>query len=247
VHNEFEKQTENPEDEPLVDEVIDLETFAKDGKKPPRAKGYRFKINDAVFVWQSPFIKGREVLNLAALTPPDNFTLRVKRSGQKPAKVELDELVDLRTPGMEKFRAIRKEQTEGEYAGRRDAQLSIEDELFLDSYGLAYDVIIDGSTWIIIRDYPLPVGYSAERVSLAIRIEHGYPMTALDMMYVYPPINRTNGSTIPQVETMQSIEGKQYQRWSRHRTGSNPWIPHQDSIETHIYLIEEWIARELLR
>ena len=127
MHNDAERLGDNPDDEPIVEDIIDLENFAKEGKKPPRARGYRFKINDAVFTWQSPFITGREVLTLAALTPPENFTLRVKLAGQKPAKVELDERVDLRTPGTEKFRAIRKEQTEGEYAGRRDAQLSADD------------------------------------------------------------------------------------------------------------------------
>ncbi len=56
---------------------------------------------------------GREVLELAGLRPPKDYTLRVKVAGQKPEKVGLDEKVDLRKPGIEKFKALPRDQTEG--------------------------------------------------------------------------------------------------------------------------------------
>jgi len=37
----------------------------------------------------------------------------VKIAGQRPQKVELDEQVDLRHPGVEKFKALPRDQTEG--------------------------------------------------------------------------------------------------------------------------------------
>lgn len=189
---------------------------------------------------------GVEVLTLAGLTPPENVTLRLKLAGQKPEKIGLDEKVDLRKPGIEKFRAIRKEQNDGE-AGRRDAPLLDTDDAFLKSYGLAFDVVQDGSTWVILRDFPLPAAFSERSVSVAIRMEQGYPFTGLDMMYVFPVVRRVDGKAIPQTDVVQAIEGKAYQRWSRHRTQSNPWVPNQDSLETHVYLIEEWFARETTR
>ncbi len=43
--------------EDILDEIIELEAYAKDGKRPPLAKGYRFKINDKPFVWTSLILR----------------------------------------------------------------------------------------------------------------------------------------------------------------------------------------------
>ncbi|TBA52727.1 multiubiquitin domain-containing protein [Rhizobium ruizarguesonis] len=233
--------------EDILDEIIELEAYAKDGKRPPLAKGYRFKINDKSFVWDKPHITGREVLVLAGLTPPGNYTLRVKLAGHKPQKVTLDEKIDLRHPGTEKFRAIRKEQTDGEVQGRRDAPLLDADMAFLEAYGHPFDIVKDGSTWVILHDFPVPPCFNHHSVSLAIRIEQGYPMTQLDMLYVFPKLSRTDGRAIPQTQVEQPIEGRIFQRWSRHRSGSNIWVPGVDCLETHVILVEEIFEQEASR
>src|SRR5262245_40642321 len=51
--------------------------------------------NGELIVVEKPVVIGREVLTLAGLLPAENYTLRVKLSGEKPRKVELDETVDL--------------------------------------------------------------------------------------------------------------------------------------------------------
>jgi hypothetical protein len=56
---------------------------------------------------------GRAILTLAGLLPAENYTLRIKLAGEKPQKVGLDEHVDLRRPGVEKFKALPRDQTEG--------------------------------------------------------------------------------------------------------------------------------------
>lgn len=99
--------------EEFVDEIVDLETYARSGKPPPRARGYRVRINGEGYVFDEPEPTGREVLAKAGLTPPENYTLRVKMAGEKPRKIELDERVDLRRPGVEKFKALPRDQTEG--------------------------------------------------------------------------------------------------------------------------------------
>ena len=233
------------EAEELVDEVIDLEQCAKEGRKPPRAKGYRFKVNDDLFVWHQPTITGEEVLTLAGLLPPKDYRLRLKVSGGKPEPISLDTGVDLRRPGVEKFRAIRDGQSEGEAQGRRDAPALDQDEMFLNGYGLRWEIIVDGSIWVLLHNFPLPAGYNVTHVTLAIRIEGGYPFAPLDMMYVHPHIARADGRPIAQANVVQAIDGKDFQRWSRHRTGDNPWVAGQDSLETHIYLVEEFFVAEL--
>lgn len=233
--------------EALLDEIIDLEIHAREGKRARRARGYRFKVNDVPYVWHAPSITGREVLTLAGLTPPDKYSLRLKVLGHKPHKVELDELVDLRRPGVEKFRAIRCDQHEGEYQGRRDAPVLDQDRVFLDSYGLPWEIIRDRSLWVVLHNYSLPAGYTASHCSVAIRIEEGYPYAALDMMYVFPALRRVDGRPILQTQCIQPIAGKSYQRWSRHRQSDDPWMPGQDSLETHVYMIEGWFTREFRR
>lgn len=99
--------------EEILDAIVDLEEYAREGKRPPLSRGYRIRVNGELIVVEKPLVTGREVLTLAGLLPAENYTLRVKLSGEKPRKVELDETVDLRHPGVEKFKALPRDQTEG--------------------------------------------------------------------------------------------------------------------------------------
>ena len=100
-------------EEEILDEIADLEEYARRGKRPPRARGYRIRVNGKPFEVMQRFITGREVLTLAGLLPPEDYTLRVKLAGQRPQKVDLDEQVDLRHPGIEKFKALPRGRMEG--------------------------------------------------------------------------------------------------------------------------------------
>jgi hypothetical protein len=235
------------EAEGRIEEVVDLEEYAQANRAPPRARTYRFKVNETICTWNETTIKGRQILEQAKLQPPHDYTLREKVHGGPPRRIELDETVDLRKHGLEKFRAIKKGQQEGEFQGRRAAAVLDQDRIFLDRLGLPWEAIADGNTWVLIHNYPLPSGYTAAHVILAIRMETGYPLTQLDMMYVYPAIARKDGRPIAQVNSVQALDGKSFQRWSRHRTGANPWVPGEDSLETHFYLIEEFFRVELAR
>ncbi len=111
-------ETESTDDveairEEILDEIADLEEYARQGKQPPRCRGYRIRVNGDRFEVMKQFITGREVLELAALTPPENYLLRVKFAGHRLQKVDLNEQVDLRHPGVEKFKSLPRDQTEG--------------------------------------------------------------------------------------------------------------------------------------
>ncbi|MBX9746205.1 MAG: hypothetical protein K2X34_04840, partial [Hyphomonadaceae bacterium] len=43
------------------------------------------------------------------------------------------------------------------------------------------------------------------------------------------------------------FDGKTWQRWSRHRTPANRWRPGIDGLSTHFALVQEWLARELMK
>lgn len=100
-------------EEAVLDEIIDLEEYAKLGKQPPLSRGYRIKVNGEGFVVHDPKPTGREILTLAGLLPAEEYTLRVKAAGKPLEKVKLDEKVDLRERGVEKFKALPRDQTEG--------------------------------------------------------------------------------------------------------------------------------------
>jgi hypothetical protein len=128
---------------------------------------------------------------------------------------------------------------------RGDFDLLPEDHQFLEEYGLEWETISDGSMWVLVHDFSSQhEGYNHPSVTIAIRLETGYPNTALDMVYVLPPLARRDGRPIQCTDATQTIAGQTYQRWSRHRTSVHPWKPGQDGIGTHIFLIEDWFARE---
>jgi hypothetical protein len=127
---------------------------------------------------------------------------------------------------------------------RRQFDLLPIDREFLDEYGYPWETIVDGSQWVLIRDFPVPCGYNHATVTVAIRIETGYPNTELNMVYFFPALARADGKTIGATEAQQQLDGNTYQRWSRHRTGANPWKIGRDHIGTHVILIEDWLDRE---
>lgn len=95
------------------EEIIDIEEHTREGKPVPDCGIYIIKVNGDPFRVRKPCPTGREVLELAGLVPAEKYTLRVKVRGERPRRVELDEQVDLRKPGIEKFKALRRDQTEG--------------------------------------------------------------------------------------------------------------------------------------
>ncbi len=132
---------------------------------------------------------------------------------------------------------------------RRMANLLEQDRLFLEkSFGERWEVVLEGLTiWVLLHDFPLHNGYIQKSVTLAIRMETGYPVSQLDMMYVCPAISRADGKTIPQADQLQMLDQKQFQRWSRHRTPSNPWVAGQDCLETHVHFIQDAFEAEFIK
>lgn len=130
---------------------------------------------------------------------------------------------------------------------RRDFHLPEDDVIFLGGLGLDWETINDGGMqWVVIHAYPIPIGYNHKNVSVAIKIETGYPRTPLDMVYLSPALQRIDGKAINAISS-QVIDGKQFQRWSRHRTGVNPWREGVDDISTHLALVDFWFEQEFIK
>jgi hypothetical protein len=128
-----------------------------------------------------------------------------------------------------------------------DFQLPEEDVVFLDGLELPWETINDhGMQWVIVYDFPVVKGYNHQKVTVAVKIETGYPRTQLDMAYFYPGLQRLDGKTINALSP-QVIDGKQYQRWSRHRTSANQWREGIDDLSTHFALISFWFEQEFIK
>lgn len=130
---------------------------------------------------------------------------------------------------------------------RKEFQLPEEDVIYLDGTGLPWETITDGGMqWVIVHNYPVSSGYNCKSVSVALKIETGYPRTPIDMAYFYPVLQRLDNKAINAI-TSQQIDGKAYQRWSRHRTTQNPWREGIDDLSTHLTLVSFWFEQEFIK
>ena len=131
---------------------------------------------------------------------------------------------------------------------RREFDLSVDDVSFLDREVVSWEAIrFENMMWVLIYEHHVPDGYVQGNVTVAVCISEQYPEAQLDMVYFHPSLTRKDGKPIPQTEHQQSIDGKQYQRWSRHYTAQNPWKPGEHSLETHFYLMATWLEREFTK
>jgi len=183
-------------------------------------------------------------LLLAGKENPEQYDLYQLFKDGSTKTVALNEKVDFSCPGIERFITIPRDMTEGLEA-RRQFRLPAQDELFLNSLNLMWEAVIDsGVRRVVIHDMPLPAGYTGQTVTVNMRIEAGYPEAQIDMAYFFPPISRADGKQINAI-CADPFDGKEWQRWSRHRTAQNPWRPGLDNVGTHFAAINAWLSTEL--
>lgn len=131
---------------------------------------------------------------------------------------------------------------------RRQFNLPEEDVEFLAAMLFPWETVIEANTKrVILYDFPVPSGYNISAVDLNVRIEATYPDTQIDMVYFYPPLARVDGRSINAANHPDVFDGKNWQRWSRHRTPQNPWRPGLDNLSSHIALVGEWLRKELTK
>lgn len=195
-----------------------------------------------------PTILVKDALVLAGFDPNQAWHIFLKTTGGPKQEVGTDFLIDLRKPGIEKLRLTPKHVENGEArnAPRRDFALLDADEQHLDTLGHAWETINDqGRRWLLIHAYPIPPGFGAQLVDLALEIPLSYPGAQIDMFYVNPPLRLANGQEIPATQVTETICQTGFQRWSRHRTAAAPWNPKTDNVITHLALVESAIAKEV--
>ena len=93
---------------------------------------------------------------------------------------------------------------------------------------------------LIIKNYPLPGGYTPEKSDLLLLIPNNYPAGMIDMFYFDPEVVREDGSSIATLAQESHFE-RTWQRWSRHYE----WRPGVDSIATHVTYVKNQLESEL--
>jgi len=130
---------------------------------------------------------------------------------------------------------------------RRLFLLPENDVKYLATTGTDWEALVEppGSRWLLIPNWPVRLsGYAVDSVTVALMIPPGYPDAQIDMAYFHPHLARMDGKQISAVASM-CIDGKSFQRWSRHRTKQSPWRPGEDDVSTHLVLVEGWLEQEL--
>lgn len=237
-----EKKHDEVKPESEVIDLIDLEEWAKAGKKPQKATRYRIRIDKEHKIVEVSAMTGAEILGLVGKTPQSHM-LSQKLPGGRIEPVQPDQTVHFDGPGVERFQTLARDPTEGDM--RQAFQLPEEDRVCLAARGLAWEAVVEGNAkWIIIPGYAIPAGYNHQSVSVALRIQPSYPDADIDMVYFFPALALTGGKAIKQISSI-NLDGKQYQQWSRHRTQKNPWRPGLDNVCTHLLQVDSWLEREL--
>ena len=96
-----------------MNEIPRMAGPAEDAEAHARPPTYRIQIDKDHFEFTNPTPTGRELLVLAGKNPPEQYGLYLKVKGGQPKRIALDEHVDLRHPGTEKFVTLPLDQTEG--------------------------------------------------------------------------------------------------------------------------------------
>lgn len=206
---------------------------------------FKFKVDKDFHTTDQKILKGRQILALVGKSP-EKYLLILKGKTKDP--IGPDDSVDLSEPGVEVFRTIARECSEGleELPLRRQFDLPAQDTAFLNSTGLRWEAVKDGNVMrVIIYSYPIPEGYNVIRADIYIRLSDQYPDNELDMIYVSPALSLKCCKAINNLSD-NSFDGKNWQQWSRHRINkAQAWDPALDGIQSHLALVNDWFKAEV--
>lgn len=228
-------------------DVIKIKSAGIEHFRSRKPEVWKLNVQGKKITSSAPVISVVDALTRAGFDP-NAWIIILKVVGQPKRQLNIDDEIDLRTPGIEKIRLTAKDVNNGEAhtAPLREFALLESDEAYLEGLELQWEARqSDGHRWLIVRDYPLPDGYTARTTTLALMVPPTYPQAEIDMFYVHPPLRRATGVAIPATEASQAIGGLPFQRWSRHRGTIAPWNPQHDNVVTHLTLVESAFLKEI--
>ncbi len=209
---------------------------------------WKLNVHGVTIESMTPTISASEALERAGFDVTKPWHIFFKAKGQPRVEVALTDQVDLAAPGTEKLLLIPRnvDNGEGPPAPRREFVLLDSDVNYLGRLGLPWETIIENDRrWLLIRNYPLPAGYTATGTLLALEIPPAYPDGAIYGFYAYPPLALASGREIPSTQLRGVLLRCEFHGWSRHRGAQAPWDPATDSVITQLGLVEAALAKEV--
>jgi hypothetical protein len=100
------------EDIEILEELIDLEEWAKARRRPKRAKSYRIRIDREYFIAHVHAMTGGEILALVQKTP-ETYLLSQKLRGGRFEPIAADQVVEFYRHEIERFQTLALDATEG--------------------------------------------------------------------------------------------------------------------------------------
>lgn len=228
----------------------DLVDLNKDGIESfiTRKAAWKLNVHGVLIDVSTPTISVSEAMEQAGFDVTKPWHIFFKTKGEPKREVGLNDQIDLDAPGTEKLLLIPRnvDNGEGPQAPRREFTLLDADVSYLDRLQLRWETLIEGNRrWLLIRDYPLPNGYTASSTLLALEIPPAYPAAAIYGFYAYPPLVLTSAREIPSTQLRATLLGSAFHGWSRHRGAHAPWDPANDNIVTQLGLVEAALAKEI--
>ena len=193
------------------DDSIDIEKCGKHNRRPPKGRKYRIRIDGEKHTVDSAEITGTDILALVGKSFGE-WSLNQKLCGGKRERIEADTKVDLAQPGIERFETVRRQAQQGDVD---PYELLPEDTEYLEAnYSSNWEKITEGNGkhGLLIREFPVPDGYTLAQATLMVLVPSGYPGSALDMFYFAPPLHKSNGATINKLAP-EGHFGRTWQRW----------------------------------
>ena len=213
-----------------------------------RARKWKLRVQAVTLEFTVPMVKVADAMREAGFDPAKAWNILLLIAGQPKQQVDVNYVVDLRTPGIERIRLMQRNVDNGETTLadlRREFALLPVDIKFLDGTGLTWETVkVAERRWVLARDHELLPGYQPRKVTMALEIPKDYPQAQIDMFYFSPAVSRCDGVAIPNTQVTAPIDGMTFQGWSRHRTAAHPWDPNSDNVGTHFALVEHSLARE---
>lgn len=243
----FQELTDAPDKCVEATELINLGESGVE-KFVSRTESWKLNVQGVLLTSTSPTIVVREALIKAKFDVTQGWQIFLKIADKPKRAVELDTVIDLREPGIEKLRLTPREVNNGEgiRSARRDFSLLEVDEHHLDNNAVNWSTVVEhGRRWLIIDQYRVPPGYAISETQLALEIPATYPGSQIDMFYFYPPVARPDGQEIPATQIRAMIEGVQFHGWSRHRGAGSEWKVGVDNVVTHLALVESALFKEV--
>lgn len=209
---------------------------------------WKLNVQGVVLELFAPTILVREALVEAGFNPDQGWHIFLKIVGQQKQPVELTTVIDLCTPGIEKLRLTPKDVNNGEESvmPRREFSLLDIDEAHLNRLGLKWETLIEAERrWLLLHDYPLPVGYTVSHSKVTLEIPPTYPGAQIYGFYAYPPLALSSGREIASTQLRGVLLGVEYHGWSRNRGTAAPWDANTDNVVTQLALVDAALAKEV--